>query len=422
MSISQSIRNLFNPKAVIETSLDNSLSGWTTIITGSDSKSETATSQNALSFASVYACTQAIADDIAAMPLQAFKSDDKKRERVRDHAVDYVLTKRANKNMTPFTWKKLVLTDLLTYGNHYSLIAFGSDGQVQELIPLNASVTDVFQDSNTGKLFYRTTYNNETVDFLDYEIFHAKGLSTNGIKGISPILTLKYNVESNQAADKLNHSLVSSGGVPKGIIKIAGAVGEEAKQRVKVEWKRTNSGSAIAVLDNGMDFQGLGQTIQEMEWLSGQKFNLEMISAVFKVPLHKINQLDHATFSNIEHQSLEYYKNTLLPLARMIEEEINFKLFSYREMRQGYYVKFNFDAILRPDAVAKATIQEISLRNGFKTLNEIRAENEDNAFLDEPMADKPMMTLNYSALENFDKSNEAGTGNNTEPEPPSDAK
>ena len=54
--------------------------------------------------------------------------------------------------------------------------------------------------------------------------------------------------------------------------------------------------------------------------------------------------------------------------------------------------------------------------------NEIRAENEDNAFPDEPMADKPMMTLNYSALENFDKSNEAGTGNNTEPEPPSDAK
>ena len=153
MNISQSIRNLFNPKAVIDTSLDSTLSGWTTIITDLNTKSETATSQNALTFASVYACVQAIADDMAAMPLQAFKSDDKKRERVRDHAVDYVLSKRANKNMSPFTWKKLVLTDLLTYGNHYSLIAFGSDGQVQELIPLNAAATDVFQDSNTGKLF-----------------------------------------------------------------------------------------------------------------------------------------------------------------------------------------------------------------------------------------------------------------------------
>ena len=421
MNISQSIRNLFNPKAVIETSLDTSLSGWTTILTGSDSKSETATSQNALTFASVYACVQAIADDMAAMPLQAFKSDDKKRERVRDHAVDYVLTKRANRNMTPFTWKKLCLTDLLTYGNHYSLIAFGSDGQVQELIPLNASATDVFQDSNTGKLFYRTTYNNETVDFLDYEIFNVKGLSTNGIKGISPILTLKDNIESNASADKLNHSLVQNGGIPKGIIKLQGAVNEEAKQRVKAEWKRTNSGNAIAVLDNGMDFQGLGQTIQEMEWLSGQKFNLEMISAVFKVPLHRINQLDRSTFNNIEHQSLEYYKNTLLPLARMIEEEINFKLFSDRELKQGYYCKFNFDAILRPDSITRATVQEINFRNGFKTLNDVRAENEDNAFPDE-LADKPMMTLNYDVLENFDKSNEAGTGNNTEPEPPSDAK
>ncbi len=421
MNISQSIRNLFNPKAVIETSLDNSLSGWTTILTGSDTKSETATSQNALSFASVYASVQAVADDMAAMPLQVFKRTDEKRERVREHAVDYVLTKRANKNMSPFTWKKLVLTDLLTYGNHYSLIAFGSDGQVQELIPLNASATDVFQDSNTGKLFYRTTRNNETVDFLDYEIFHVKGMSTDGIKGISPIRTLKDNIESNASADKLNHSLVQNGGIPKGIIKLQGAVNEEAKQRVKAEWKRTNSGNAIAVLDNGMDYQGLASTIAEMEWLSGQKFNLEMISAVFKVPLHRINQLDRSTFNNIEHQSLEYYKNTLLPLARMIEEESNFKLFSDRELRQGYYVKFNFDAILRPDAITKATVQEINFRNGFKTLNDVRAENEDNAFPDE-LADKPMMTLNYDVLENFDKSNEAGTGNNTEPEPPSDAK
>lgn len=421
MNISQSIRNLFSPKAVIETSLDTTLSGWTTIITDLNTKSETATSQTALSFASVYASVQAVADDMAAMPLQAFKSNDNKRERVRDHAVDYVLTKRANRNMTPFTWKKLVLTDLLTYGNHYSLIAFGSDGQVQELIPLNASVTDVFQDSNTGKLFYRTTYHNETVDFLDYEVFHCKGMSKDGITGLSPIFTLKDNIEANASADKLNHSLVSSGGVPKGLIKLATPLTPEAKEKVKGEWKKVNSGNAIGVLDSGMDFQGLGQTIQEMEWLSGQKFNLEMISAVFKVPLHRINQLDRSTFNNIEHQSLEYYKNTLLPLARMFEEEINFKLFSDRELRQGYYVKFNFDAILRPDAITKATVQEINFRNGFKVLNEIRAENEDNAFPDE-LADKPMMTLNYDALENFDKSNEAGAGSEPPTEPPSGAK
>ena len=421
MNISQSIRNLFSPKSIIDSSIDTTLSQWTTIITGSDTKSETATSQNALSFASVYACVQAVADDMAAMPLQAFKRTDEKRERVRDHAVDYVLTKRANKNMTPYIWRKLVFTDLLTYGNHYSLISFGSDGQVQELIPLNASATDVFQDSNTGKLFYRTTRNNETVDFLDYEIFHCKGQSSDGIKGISPILTLKYNVESSDSANRLNHELLRNGGIPKGIIKLQGAVNEEAKQRVKAEWKRTNSGNAIAVLDNGMDYQGLGQTIQEMEWLSGQKFNLEMISAVFKVPLHRINQLDRSTFNNIEHQSLEYYKNTLLPLGRMLEQEIDFKLFSDRELKQGYYCKHNFDAILRPDAITRATVQEINFRNGFSTLNEVRAENEKNAFPDE-LADKPMMTLNYDVLENFDKSNEAGTGNNTEPEPPSDAK
>lgn len=406
MNFSDKIRNLFNPKAVIDNSLDTTLSGWTTIITDLNTKSETATSNNALTFASVYACVQAIADDMAAMPLQAFKSTDNKRERVREHAADYVLTKRTNRNMNPFNWKKLVLTDLLTYGNHYSLIAFGSDGQVQELIPLNAAATKVYQDSNTNEIFYRTTHHNETKDLLNYEVFHVRNMSKDGIEGISPILTLKDNIESNASADMLNHSLVSSGGVPKGIIKVAASLGTDAKEKVKAEWKKVNSGNAVGVLDSGMDFQSLGQSIQEMEWLKGQKFNLEMISAVFKVPLHRINQLDRATFSNIEHQSLEYYKNTLLPLARMIEEEVNFKLFSDREIKQGYYVKFNFDAILRPDSITRATVQEMNYRNGFKTLNDIRAENEDDAYPDE-MADKPMMTLNYDALENFDKSNQS---------------
>ena len=406
MNFSDKIRNLFNPKAVIDNSLDTTLSGWTTIITDLNTKSETATSNNALTFASVYACVQAIADDMAAMPLQAFKSTDNKRERVREHAADYVLTKRTNRNMNPFNWKKLVLTDLLTYGNHYSLIAFGSDGQVQELIPLNAAATKVYQDSNTNEIFYRTTHHNETKDLLNYEVFHVRNMSKDGIEGISPILTLKENIESNASADMLNHSLVSSGGVPKGIIKVAASLGTDAKEKVKAEWKKVNSGNAVGVLDSGMDFQSLGQSIQEMEWLKGQKFNLEMISAVFKVPLHRINQLDRATFSNIEHQSLEYYKNTLLPLARMIEEEVNFKLFSDREIKQGYYVKFNFDAILRPDSITRATVQEMNYRNGFKTLNDIRAENEDDAYPDE-MADKPMMTLNYDALENFDKSNQS---------------
>lgn len=404
MNFLNKIRNLFNPKAVINNSLDTTLSGWTTIITDLNTKSETASSGNALTFASVYACVQAVADDMAAMPLQSFKKTKKKRERVEEHAVDYVLTKRANRNMNPFTWKKLVLTDLLTHGNHYSLIAFGSDGQVQELIPLPAAATKVYQDSNTGKLFYRTTYHNETKDLLDYEVFHVKNMSKDGIEGVSPIFTLKENIESNASADMLNHSLVVSGGIPKGIIKVAASLSGDAKEKVKGEWKKVNSGNAVGVLDSGMDFQALGKSNQEMEWLKGQKFNLEMISAVFKVPLHRINQLDRATFSNIEHQSLEYYKNTLLPLARMIEEEVNFKLFSDREMKQGYYVKFNFDAILRPDSITRASVQEINFRNGFKTLNDIRSENEDDAYPGE-MADKPMMTLNYDALENFDKSN-----------------
>jgi HK97 family phage portal protein len=76
------------------------------------------------------------------------------------------------------------------------------------------------------------------------------------------------------------------------------------------------------------------------------------VAAIFRVPPHKIGILDNATFSNIEHQSLEYVTDTLMPIAVRWEDTLNIALLRESEQAE-YYFEFLFDALLRGDFLSR---------------------------------------------------------------------
>lgn len=51
----------------------------------------------------------------------------------------------------------------------------------------------------------------------------------------------------------------------------------------------------------------------EAQFLETRKFQIEEIARMYRVPLHMIGDLDHATFSNVEHLSLDFVKYSLDP-------------------------------------------------------------------------------------------------------------
>jgi HK97 family phage portal protein len=72
----------------------------------------------------------------------------------------------------------------------------------------------------------------------------------------------------------------------------------------------------------------------EAQFLETRKFQINEIARIFRVPLRLIGDLEHATFSNIEHQSLEYVKYTLDPWVVRWEQAIQKLLFSEKEKSQ----------------------------------------------------------------------------------------
>ena len=102
---------------------------------------------------------------------------------------------------------------------------------------------------------------------------------------------------------------------------------------------------------------------------------------MYRVPLHMIGDLDHATFSNVEHLSLDFVKYSLDPWIVRWEQSLQKALLSDSE-KGKYFVKFNVDGLLRGDYASRMQGYATARQNGWMSANDIR-EKEDMNMLSE---------------------------------------
>ena len=94
------------------------------------------------------------------------------------------------------------------------------------------------------------------------------------------------------------------------------------------------------------------------------------------MPPHLVGDLEHATFSNIEHQSIDFAVHTIRPWLVRIEQSMNRALFSDEE-KGRFYVQFNIDGLMRGDYKSRMEGYAIARQNGWMSANDIRAlENQ----------------------------------------------
>jgi hypothetical protein len=90
-----------------------------------------------------------------------------------------------------------------------------------------------------------------------------------------------------------------------------------------------------------------------------------------------VQDLEHATFSNIEHQSIDFVMHTLMPWLVRFEQAI-IKDLLLPEEQELYFPKFNVDGLLRGDYQSRMQGYATGISNGFLSPNDIhRLENMD---------------------------------------------
>jgi hypothetical protein len=110
---------------------------------------------------------------------------------------------------------------------------------------------------------------------------------------------------------------------------------------------------------------------EDAQFLETRKFTRSEIAGIYLVPPHKIGDLEHATFSNIEHQSLDFVVNTLRPWLVRWEQAISARLIGEVE-RKSIFAEFNVDGLLRGDIQSRYQAYSVARNWGWLSRNDIR--------------------------------------------------
>ena len=328
--------------------------------------------RNALTSVSVFAATRVIAESVASLPLPVYKRlDPRGKERATSHPLYALLHDRPNPNMSSFTFREALQAHLCLWGNAFAEIETNGAGRPIALWPITPDRVKVTREGTTK--YYIVTVDNRQIRFESNQILHIPGLSFDGLVGYSPVQLARQAIGLALATEEFGARFFGNGANPGGVLTHPNTLSEEAQKRLKKSWEEKASGLSnahrIQILEEGMKWEKIGVPPEDAQFLETRKFQVSEIARWFRVPPHMIGDLDRATFSNIEQQSIDFVTHSLRPWLVRWEQVLNWDLFGERS---PYYAEFVVDGLLRGDTQARYAAYNIGRNAGFLSANDIR--------------------------------------------------
>lgn len=340
---------------------------------GSTSSGKNVNERTAMQTTAVYACVRILAETIASLHLHTYINTDGGKEKARDHPIYYLLANSPNPEMTSFVFRETLMSHLLLWGNSYSQIVRDGRGKIVSVYPLLPDKMNV-KRSEKGELYYEYLKDGKVHILRKEEVLHIPGLGFDGLIGYSPIGMSKDAIGMSLATEEYGAKFFPNGANPGGVLEHPGVVKDPG--RIKESWNAIYQGTfnahRVAVLEEGMKFTPIGIPPEQAQFLETRKYQTEEICRIFIVPPHLVGDLERATFSNIEHQSISFVVHTIRPWLVRIEHSINKALFS-DEGKKKYFVSFLVEGLLRGDYESRMRGYSIGIQNGFMSPNDVRS-------------------------------------------------
>ena len=346
---------------------------------GTSGSGKAVNATTAIQLSTVYACVRVISETVASLPLGVYEAKDDGNRKAMEHPLYRLLHDEPNTEMTSFVLREVMLAHLLLWGNSYCQIIRSGRNRITGLYPLLPDKMTVDRDKD-GKLTYTySTGTGQTVLLAPEEVLHIPGLGFDGVMGYSPIALEKNAIGLGIASEEYGSKFFSNGARPSGILTHPNTV--KNPKALRESWNAAYGGSSnanrVAILEEGMRFEPIAIPNNEAQFLETRKFQVDEICRIFRVPPHLVGDLEHATFSNIEHMSIDFAVHTIRPWIVRIEQSMNRALFTDQE-KGRFYVQFNIDGLMRGDYKSRMEGYAIARQNGWMSANDIRALENQN--------------------------------------------
>jgi len=355
----------------------------------------------ALRYSAVWDAVNIIAGAIGMLPMMVYRRDKNAKTKTAEHPVYKLVHDRPNPYMDALTFMETLQGHVLTWGNGYAEIERVGSGRPIALWPVTPNRTAPTLSQDGKDFYYRITKVDGSQTTVAYRnMLHIKGLGFNGLQGYPVIEYAADSLGLGMAAEKYAAKFYANDASPGGVLRHPENLSPDAKTRLADAWNAEHKGldnvSRVAILEEGMEWQAIGIPPESARLVETLKFTIADVARWYHIPLHMLSELERATFSNIEHQGIDFVVWTLTRWLRRWEMECNYKLFSDREYGT-YFTEFLVDALLRGDTKSRYEAYRVAILGGWFGRHEAREKENLNpvdgldTFL-EPINYKPVGT------------------------------
>jgi len=352
------------------------------------------TPKTAMSLSAVWACVTVRAEDTAKLPCIMYRRrKDGSKERATDHPLYRLIHDSPNSRNTAFEFKQMMQMQIDLEGNGYAMKDLDGRGQVLALWPIPSKDVHVLRSKDLHDLFYRVTVSGQQVTVPAENMLHIRGNTQDGILGMSPIAWQRETIGHAMAQEKYGAAFFGNSAQPNGALVVPNTIGKEAADKLRADWKDRFQGPEnahnLAIFDGGFDWKQIGVNNTDGQYIEARKMQNSEIYRIFRMPPHRVQDLERATNNNIEHQGLEYVEGTMLSIFERWTQALYRDLLLESEKAE-YFFEFLPDALLKGDIAARYNAYAVGTLNGWLSVNDVRDRENMNRVKDGEKYYRPM--------------------------------
>lgn len=334
-----------------------------------------------------------IARATAAVPwvINRYLPKDQGEERAKDHPRYRMLSRRPNLWQTSAEFRYLGMWRVMNRGNFYARRDQIRGDEV--LTPMDPDRMDV-KLLSTGTRGYRfRPPTGQPEAYRQEEMFHVMGApDAEGKMGLSVIERARVALGRSLAQQEYGARWFAQNGTPAFALRHPGKLPDKARQNIEQAMDARAAGLANAhktlVLEEDMKIDKIGLSMRDSQFVELEQFGVVDVCRWLGVQPHKVYELSRATFSNIEHQAIEFLTDTMDPWFVFWEQAAERDLLDNDE---DYTVKLIREGMLRGDILSRAQAYAQFIQNGVMAENEARQREGLPKF---PGLDRPSRSAN----------------------------
>lgn len=285
----------------------------------------------------VYRCVNEIANGAASIPFKVFQGDIE----LEQHPLVSLLN-RPNPMQARVEYFQGLYSYLLLSGNSYAL-ASAVNQIPTELHLLRPDRIEIEPSDTAIPKSYKYKLNNQVV--AKYEADPVSGQSEvkhfkmwnplDDYLGLSPLMAAAVDLDQHNMIAKHNIGLLNNGARPSGAVvfkpkddmgnsmMLTDAQREQVQKDLEGRFSGQKNAGRPMLLEGDFDWKEMAMSPRDMDFLQNKHMAAKDIALCFGVPSQLIGIPDSQTYANVQEARLALYEETIIPLARRVESDLN---------------------------------------------------------------------------------------------------